>query len=216
MELKKPKAILFDWDNTLVNTWPVIHEALHKTFAKLGREPWTLDMVKQRVARSMRDSFPEIFGNNWEAAGEMYQQFFREIHLQRLQALPGAEKTLAFLKKQPELYVAVVSNKKGINLRAEVQHIGWAAYFKKVIGAQDTPFDKPACEPVHAALDSSHVKGSKDVWFVGDSHIDMECAAASGCIGIWFGEAPAEPLNYPVAKSAETHKELQKILASVF
>ena len=89
MEIKKPKAVLFDWDNTLVNTWPVIHEALNKTFTELGHEPWPMDLVKQRVARSMRDSFPTIFGENWQAAGEKYQGHFRAIHLERLEALEG-------------------------------------------------------------------------------------------------------------------------------
>ena len=26
--LRSPRAILFDWDNTLVDTWATIHEAL--------------------------------------------------------------------------------------------------------------------------------------------------------------------------------------------
>ena len=29
--LKKPKAIVFDWDNTLVDTWPIIHMAINQT-----------------------------------------------------------------------------------------------------------------------------------------------------------------------------------------
>ena len=27
--LKRPRAILFDWDNTLVDSWATIHEALN-------------------------------------------------------------------------------------------------------------------------------------------------------------------------------------------
>ncbi|MFT5702654.1 MAG: phosphoglycolate phosphatase [Rickettsiales bacterium] len=29
-----PKAIIFDWDNTLVDSWSVIHFALNKTMEK--------------------------------------------------------------------------------------------------------------------------------------------------------------------------------------
>jgi len=215
MELKRPKAILFDWDNTLVNTWPVIHEALHKTFTELGREPWTLDMVKQRVARSMRDSFPLVFGENWQEAGEIYQRNFRSIHLERLQALPGAEATLAYLKTLP-VYVAVVSNKKGINLRAEVQHIGWGPYFSKVVGADDTPRDKPFADPVHAALKDSNIQAGPDVWFIGDSYIDMECAHVTGCVPLWYGELPQEPLKHPFKKQFVTQKELIDFLKKAF
>ncbi len=30
--LKPPRAVLFDWDNTLVNTWPTIVECYHDAF----------------------------------------------------------------------------------------------------------------------------------------------------------------------------------------
>jgi len=214
MELKKPKAVLFDWDNTLVNTWPVIHEALNKTFSALGHTPWSIDQVKQRVARSMRDSFPDIFGENWKPAGELYQQNFRAIHLERLQAFEGAEATLAFLRRQ-QLYMAVVSNKKGVNLRKEVQHIGWGKYFDKVIGADDTPRDKPAPEPVIAALEGSGIKPGADVWFIGDSAVDMEVAHATGCVPLWYGELP-EKLEHAFHVRFDSHGDLAKALKKIF
>lgn len=214
MELKKPKAILFDWDNTLVNTWPVIHEALNKTFTELGHAPWPIEQVKQRVARSMRDSFPDIFGDNWHAAGERYQGHFRAIHLERLEALAGAEATLAFLRKQP-VYMAVVSNKKGVNLRKEVAHIGWEKYFDKVVGADDTPRDKPAPEPVIAALAGSGIPPGPDVWFVGDSAVDMQVAHVTGCVPVWYGELP-EKLEHAFHQSFGSHKELVAALAALF
>jgi phosphoglycolate phosphatase len=213
MELTRPKAILFDWDNTLVNTWPVIHAALHKTFVEMGREPWPIEVVKQRVARSMRDSFPTIFGNDWQKAGEIYQEHFRSTHLQNLEALPGASDMLAWLSKQP-VYVAVVSNKKGVNLRAEAEHIGWSPYFRKVVGASDTANDKPSADPVLAALKDSGIAAGRDVWFIGDSAIDMECAHATGCVPVWYGELPFEPLKYPFSKSVANHAELKELLAS--
>jgi phosphoglycolate phosphatase len=43
MKLTKPKAILFDWDNTLADTWPTIHQAMSETFAAMGQEPWSSD-----------------------------------------------------------------------------------------------------------------------------------------------------------------------------
>jgi phosphoglycolate phosphatase len=214
MELNKPKAILFDWDNTLVDTWPVIYEALNKTFTAMGHEPWSLDLVKQRVARSMRDSFPDIFGPDWQKAGEIYQANFRAIHLERLTPLEGAESMLAFLRKQP-VYMAVVSNKKGVNLRKEVEHIQWGRYFDKVVGADDTPRDKPFPEPVLSALKGSPVEAGPDVWFIGDSAVDMECAQATGCTPVWYGELP-EKLMYPFRRRFTSHTELTKALALIF
>ena len=50
--MSRPRAILFDWDNTLVDSWDTIHDALHHCFTQMGREPWTLAEVKARTRLS--------------------------------------------------------------------------------------------------------------------------------------------------------------------
>lgn len=202
-----PRAIIFDWDNTLVDTWPVIHEALHKTFTTLGHEPWTLAEVKQRTARSMRDYFPVLFGDGWQKAGDIYRQHYNDIRLERLQPHENAEAMLTHLSKK-NLYMAVASNKEGKNLRLEVEHLGWNRYFRQAIGATDTPRDKPAPEPVIAALQGSNITATEEVWFIGDSEVDMECAAVTGCTAIFYGELPANPLKYSYKKHVRNHAEL--------
>jgi len=184
--LPEPKAIIFDWDNTLVNTWPVIHAALEATFLAMNKEPWTFDQTKARVKKSMRDSFPEIFGEGWERAGELYQAHYRSNHLQTLQPLPLAQEVLEKVKARG-LYNVVVSNKKGPNLRKEVEHLGWSKYFDNIVGADDARRDKPFVDPVHMAFEKSHIVPSREVWFIGDSEIDLECALNSGCTAILYG-----------------------------
>ncbi|MBL8642660.1 MAG: HAD family hydrolase, partial [Rhodospirillaceae bacterium] len=149
-----PKAILFDWDNTLVDTWPTIGKALNITLPKMGHEPWSEADIHARVAGSLRDTFPRIFGERWEEAREIYYQAFAAVHLDMLRVLPGAEDVLA-LAHGKGVYLGVVSNKTGKYLRAEAQHLGWTPYFRKLVGAQDAVRDKPMLEPVHLALENS-------------------------------------------------------------
>lgn len=59
--LTAPRAVLFDWDNTLVDSWQIIHEALHETFVAFDREPWTIEQTKAWVRHSMREAFPKAF-----------------------------------------------------------------------------------------------------------------------------------------------------------
>lgn len=188
MKPKKPKAILFDWDNTLADTWPTIHGALTQTFIEMGHEPWTLEQTKERVHRSLRDSFPEIFGDRWQEAGDKYLSNFKRIHLLNLTPLEGAEEVLQELQFHPDIYIALVSNKTGSNLRLEVDHIGWTPYFKKVIGAKDAEEDKPSPKPVLMALEGSGITLGRDIWFVGDSITDMECAHNCGCVPVFYGD----------------------------
>ncbi|MBL8628968.1 MAG: HAD family hydrolase [Rhodospirillaceae bacterium] len=180
VKLPAPKAILFDWDNTLVDTWPTIGKALNITLPKMGHDPWSEDEIHARVAGSLRDTFPRIFGDRWEEAREHYYKAFSDVHLEMLRVLPGAEDVL---KRATDhgIYLGVVSNKTGKYLRAEAQHLGWTGYFAKLVGAQDAVRDKPMLEPVHMALENSAITLGRHVWFVGDNDIDMECGQAGGC-----------------------------------
>lgn len=219
MRLPEPKAIIFDWDNTLVNTWPIIHAALEATFVALGKQPWTLEQTQARVRKSMRDAFPEVFGEGWERAGEMYQKHYRATHLEKLEALPQAEDVLKRVK-QRGLFSAVVSNKKGGNLRKEIERLEWGKYFDAIVGSEDGARDKPHADPVHLAFEKSHVKPGSSVWFVGDSEIDLECAMHCGCTAILYGDlASAHPSytashygGFPYHAHVQNHREILQLL----
>ena len=182
-----PRAVLFDWDNTLVDSWDTIYEALHHTFIIMGHEPWSKEDVRagrDNIHHSLRESFPRIFGDKWEEARDHYRQHFLAIHLGRLTAFDDAVHTLEALSKQ-SIYMAIVSNKTGKFLREEVTQLGWDHYFERIIGAGDADEDKPSIAPVTLALESSDI-APHECWFVGDSHTDMECAANAGCQAIAF------------------------------
>jgi len=185
----RPRAIIFDWDNTLVDSWVVIQDALNTTFREFGVTEWTLEETKVRVAKSMRDSFPELFGEQWEAAGKAFYGHFEAIHLDRLTPLPGAAEMLAELSDLG-IYLGVVSNKTGKLLRLEAEKLGWNKHFGNIIGATDAPRDKPAKDPVLMALDGSGIQPGLDVWFAGDARIDMECALNAGCTPVLVRAEP--------------------------
>jgi phosphoglycolate phosphatase len=184
--LRRPRAILFDWDNTLIDSWATIHDALNFVMAAMEKPSWTLAETKQRVRLSLRESFPVHFGERWEEARQIYLDHFRAIHLQRLSALPGRGEMLRGLAEEG-IFLGVVSNKTGALLRREAEQIGWSAYFSTVVGAGDAAADKPNPAPVRLALAPSGIAAGQAVWFVGDTGIDMECAGNSGCVPVLLG-----------------------------
>jgi phosphoglycolate phosphatase len=185
--LRWPRAILFDWDNTLVDTWATIHEALNFLMRAMDRPEWSIADTREKVRLSLREAFPLHFGERWEEARDIYLERFRAIHLERLTPLPGREPMLRNLAGQG-IYLGVVSNKTGDLLRREVARLGWTELFGNIVGAGDAPLDKPACEPVHLALAPSGVAAGDEVWFVGDTAVDMECAGNSGCVAVFLGD----------------------------
>lgn len=195
-----PRAILFDWDNTLVDSWPVIHDAVNATMAAMGRPGWSLADTQARVRASMRDTFPEMFGADWERARDVYYAHFAQHHIDRLVAMDGAQHALERLARSG-CYLGVVSNKTGHFLRAEAAALGWSGWFGRLIGAQDASFDKPHRAPVDMVLDGSGVHPGPAVWFVGDAAIDMVCARNAGCIGVLVG-TPSEADDFSTAEPA--------------
>ncbi len=188
---KLPAAVLLDWDNTLVDSWPMIYQALRETFVAMKRQPWTLEETKQRVHLSLRDSFPALFGEEWERAMQLYYDAFEQQHLDRLTPLPGAERLLKDLHAKG-IYLGLVSNKTGRYLRIEVEHLGWHRYFTRTVGAGDAARDKPAKDGVLMALDGSNISPGIAVWFAGDSPADMEIAHNAGCYPVLIRKNPPE------------------------
>jgi phosphoglycolate phosphatase len=190
--VERPRAVIFDWDNTLVDSWATIHAALFETFQAMGHEPWTLGEVRERVRYSLRESFPKLFGDRWEDAMRLFYAAFERAHLEHLAPLAGAGDMLQAMHGAG-LQLAVVSNKTGRYLRAEGEHLGWTRYFHRMVGAGDAARDKPAEDPVHLALEGTGIQAGSAVWFVGDAGIDMEIAHKTGCTPVLLGVA--DPLG---------------------
>ena len=216
MSLTKPQAILFDWDNTLVDTWPTIHAALNEMMRAMGREEWSLEYVKANVKKSMRDAFPEIFGDQWEEAAQHYQTAYRRMHLENLQPLEGALKVVEGLRASVP-YVAIVSNKRGDTLRKELAHLKWQEHFDCAVGAGDAAHDKPHPEMVLHTLRQRDMGASKEIWFVGDTVVDLEVANASGCTPILYGDVATQGdsyLGHRFARHVRDHDALDTLIQS--
>jgi phosphoglycolate phosphatase len=216
-ELTRPRAILFDWDNTLIDSWLAIHDAQNHTLTSFGMEPWTLEETRQRVRGSMRDTFPQMFGERWLEAGDVFYARFAEKHMRTLTPLPGARELLERLAASG-IYLGVVSNKKGHYLRREAEHLGWSSFFGRIVGAFDAARDKPSVEPVDMALRGSGIEPGKSVWFVGDADIDLECAQNAGCVPVLVRESSPEPdefVNHPPDLHVDSCMMLLKVVMNL-
>lgn len=200
----------------MVDTWPVISQALSETFTAMGHDPWTIDESKTYMHKSMRDYFPELFGKDWEKAKAVYYKSFLKNHLAKLTVLPHSFEMLEELART-DIYIAVVSNKTGNYLRDEVSHLGWNKFFRKIVGATDAESDKPTAAPAILAMKDSGIAPSHDVWFIGDTAIDIECAINSGCKPIFFGEheLPEEYKFDPKDLSPVIHVRNHRTLAEM-
>ena len=183
-----PKAVIFDWDNTLVDTWRTCYEAYNTTLKTFHRPLCTPEDFTHQPHQSAKDSFPRHFGGQHKEAEEYFYRQIHETHLENLRPLPGSEKLLQLLLSQ-RVYLAVVSNKHGVLLRREVAHLEWGHYFGNVVGSCDTAEDKPSPLPVFESLKKTNITPGQDVWFVGDSPVDMLCSRNANCVPIYVNSS---------------------------
>ena len=181
-----PSILLYDWDNTLVDGWAGITAALNAAFAAFDKPLWSVTDTKERVRVALRESFPVMFGSEWERARDLFYAAFKEQHLQHVGPMPGAEDALVAGAAWPQ---AVVSNKAGHYLRAEVTHLGWGAHFGAVVGAGDATADKPDPAPIFLALERLGRAADRSVWYLGDTALDMRAAHAAGVTAVLVGDA---------------------------
>jgi phosphoglycolate phosphatase len=182
----RPSALLFDWDNTLVDAWAGVTAALNATFDAFGLPHWTDEDTRQRARQALGTSFQTMFGAGWERARDVFHAAMRDAHLRHVRPMPGATAALEAARGWPQ---GVVSNKDGPYLRAEVAHLGWTDRFGAIVGAGDATADKPDAAPILLALARMDVAASPAVWYLGDAAIDMETARAAGVTGVLIGDA---------------------------
>lgn len=187
--LPRPRAVLFDWDDTIVDNWDTAFRALNTALEHMGVEPWSEEETRRRSGPSARDLFSTLFGDRWQEADKVYYDTFNKLVLDNVRIHRHAEDLLRFLEAQ-DIFMAVVSNKRGSLLRKEVEHVGFSPLFGSIIGAGDAEADKPHAAPLFLALKESGIAPGPDVWFVGDSHTDMIAAHRAGCAPILIETKP--------------------------
>jgi phosphoglycolate phosphatase len=185
--MRPPAAILWDWDNTLVDGWAAIEGGLAATFRAFGMPVWDRVQVLANVRGSLRDTFPGMFGADWERARDIFYAEVKACHLGVVAPMPGALAAIAAAGQiAPQ---GVVSNKQGPLLRAEAAHLGWAGHFGALVGAGDAAADKPDPAPMVMALAAMEVRPSPAIWYVGDTAMDMQAARRAGFVAVLLGDA---------------------------
>ncbi|MDP2206107.1 MAG: HAD family hydrolase [Alphaproteobacteria bacterium] len=215
--MQKPDAVIFDWDDTIVDTWQVVRSAINTTLEAFGHTPWSEDEARKRIGPPARVLFSGLFGEDkWQDADKIYIDAYKKHITAHIRLHDGARETLEALKAVG-IPMAVVSTKRGALLRTEAAQLGLDGFFIRLVGAGDAPVDKPDAAAVYFALQDMQITPSKNVLFIGDSATDMMTAANAGCTGILIETKPpaeetlaAHPPQYRIKDHAQLVDFLKK------
>lgn len=177
-DIKKPKAIFFDWDGTLIDSLVFLTNAHNQVRSELGiSEALTKQKFKQYLGMPRDVIFEDLYPNKAEEGKEAFVLWYKENHLSDIPKIDGALELLNTIRSK-NITMGVVSNKRGDFLRAEINHLGWNHYFEnRIVGAGDVEEDKPSPKPLQYGIKKLPLKtAKKDIWYIGDTDIDVQCA----------------------------------------
>ena len=178
-----PPLVIFDWDDTLVDTYPAIHAAINAARAAFGLPAWSLAEARVNCRLALKESFPQWFGAEWERAGRIFYDTFAKEHLRLFTAKRGAVDLLRFLRAKA-IPLAVNSNKKSLYLRKEISFLEWDGYFHAVVGADDVSKGKPDPAGVNRIKAECGIGAAEKAWYIGDNAVDCATARAGECLPV--------------------------------
>jgi phosphoglycolate phosphatase len=125
------KAIIFDFDGTLINSKPVIEECFHKTTKELA--PDRLKISKNiLIGPPLRQTVSEILGDPQHPLIEKFIKSFIQVHdnelLKRSMPYPGVNDTLINLH-QHGVKMAIATNKRMLPTKKIIKNFGWDDLF---------------------------------------------------------------------------------------
>lgn len=164
--------ILWDWDNTLIDTFEAIYAAQNDTRLHYGMPKWTREESKRIMNDSGRNIIRDVFGAERAVEARAYFLACYDRHAAEIQLKEGATDILAFTKAKGFINV-LASNKAGPILRNEAQTLGIFTYFDRVIGAEDTKASKPSKDFTDAAVDGFMFD---KIISIGDGKSDIQMA----------------------------------------
>jgi AHBA synthesis associated protein len=177
---RQPRAVIFDLDGVLVNSFEVMREAFTIAYAEVvgpGRPPF------EEYSRHLGRYFPDIM-RIMELPQDMEAPFVRESYrlAHRVTVFDGVIETVRTLREHG-LRLAVATGKSGPRARSLLDQLGMLSSFDHVIGSDEVARPKPAPDIVVHALNRLEVS-PQDAVMVGDAVTDLASASAAGVTAV--------------------------------
>ena len=176
----KIKAVLFDFDMTLVDSSYAIHHCTNMLAAHLGFREISYSEVLGAIGMTIEDSWRSFWGDFRQEWVDYYRANFRGEEQSRLRLFPNSIDTLKILRENGCM-VGVVSNRRFAKL--PVEHLGLTSMLDVVVGLEDVERAKPNPDSLLKGFASVGVSPSDGI-YVGDTDIDMKTSIAAGTRGV--------------------------------
>ncbi|MGQ9664107.1 MAG: HAD family hydrolase [bacterium] len=180
---KKYKAILFDLDGVLINSYYFWFNLFNHTLEHFGKKRISLTVFRRHWGKSTKEDVKNFMPER--SVKEIRTYFYKQMHrfIPYMKINPDAKYVLKKLYKQYKL--GCVSNSHSKIMRRQIESSGLSKYFKIILSADDVKKPKPAPDMLLKALKKLKVQ-PKETIFVGDTKTDLIAGKRAKCVVVGY------------------------------
>lgn len=176
------RGVLFDLDGTLVDSLSVTVEAFNQGILSQGGKRHTFEELSRYFGPRESKVFEAIVGEDLADAAYSVCRAYLDQNMGRLPLHAGVREVLDSLK-QASVPVSIVTGRSWDTTELILKHHGILDRFVTVVADNHVSQPKPAPDGLALALGRMGL-GPKEVFYVGDSGMDMLAAKRVGCAGV--------------------------------
>jgi pyrophosphatase PpaX len=192
---RRPLAVLFDLDGTLVDTVPFILACVRHTFEGYGRAPTDAQWIAG-IGTPLRDQLASFALDpaDVEPLFQRYRAWWLQHHDAQTRLFPGADEVVRTLHARGHP-IAVITAKIEVGAERTLRHVGLRELVHVIVAADTVARSKPDPMPVRHAL-ARLDRAPGESLMIGDSPHDLAAGRGAGThtAGVLWGAATAEVL----------------------
>lgn len=192
------KAILFDFDGTIIDSNRVTIASLKRSFHHF-RFPIPSQKAFEasfgfKIPDVLKQLQPQLSGSQLLSLFEYYKKISSRS-LNQITIIPGAIEALATLQKMFRLGVVTSRSKESVETLLTMHNLD--KYFSVVYDREDVTKHKPDPEGIFLAMKQLSVTSS-EVMYIGDAAVDIETAHNAGILCIIISSLPLNGADYTI------------------
>lgn len=184
--MKEIDLLIFDFDGTIVNSGKDIAKSVNYTLNVLNvptlSEGEILAFIGDGIQELLHRSLGKNYYDRFEMAFEIFTTHYIKHMLDTTELYSGTREVLDFFKNKIKI---IVTNKRYHFTRKMTDSFGITDAFKEIIGADSTPYKKPAVHLLQIIMNRYQVTPSKIV-VIGDGINDILFAKNAGAMSCAF------------------------------
>ena len=177
------KAVIWDLDGTLFDSYPVIVESIYLTFQESGIS-LSREQIKEYAIRSSSSAlFYEVADERGIAAEALFQKYreFSRARINDITIIDGALEILEVLRRNG--FSHYVLTHRGKTTISVLDQLGMTSYFGEILTSESGFARKPEPDAI-IYLMRKYGLDPHNTYYVGDRQLDMACAKNAGIAGI--------------------------------